>query len=174
MPPQTPCACCNHLCKCLVTTLTVAASDAAVIQGCCCCWLRVMESTSRTRRSSNFMIPLQPDWVSLARATVGNMRPLFTAVAGLRNIEQDVDKDVWLAKSAQGDADAEDEEIARLLEQLEGLDESMVRADPPAVAFTCIHTFISGLSLHVHSPSRRRSKWPRRPRSKSWKRRQPS
>merc|ERR1711865_203908 len=42
---------------------------------------------------------------------------------GLRNLEGDVDKDVWIASRAQEDADAEDMEIARLLEQLEGLDE---------------------------------------------------
>ena len=46
--------------------------------------------------------------------------------AGLRNLEGDVDKDVWIASRAQEDADAEDMEIARLLEQLEGLDEEQV------------------------------------------------
>ena len=38
-------------------------------------------------------------------------------------LDKNVDKDLWLARQAQERADAEDEEIARLLALLEGLDD---------------------------------------------------
>merc|ERR1711865_450640 len=62
--------------------------------------------------------------VNIEDTTQLELHDTAAARLGLRNIEQDVDRDVWLAKSAQDDADAEDQEIARLLEQLEGLDET--------------------------------------------------
>lgn len=51
---------------------------------------------------------------------------------GLRDIQEKVDKDLWEARQAQASADAEDEEIARLLAQLEGLDAEKNAAEKEA------------------------------------------
>ena len=42
-------------------------------------------------------------------------------------MQEQVDKDLWQARQAQSSADDEDEEIARLLAELEGLDAEKVR-----------------------------------------------
>merc|ERR1719248_260721 len=41
---------------------------------------------------------------------------------GMEQLDKNVDKDLWLAREAQENADAEDQEIALLLAELEGLD----------------------------------------------------
>ena len=44
----------------------------------------------------------------------------------MEQLDKNVDKDLWLARQAQENADAEDQEIARLLAELEGLDAEKV------------------------------------------------
>ena len=48
-------------------------------------------------------------------------------LAGLREVQEQVDKELWEARQAQASADDEDAEIARLLAELEGLDAEKVR-----------------------------------------------
>merc|ERR1711865_1050589 len=51
---------------------------------------------------------------------------------GLRDVQEQVDKDLWQARQAQSSADDEDEEIARLLAELEGLDAEKAVAEKEA------------------------------------------
>merc|ERR1712093_765168 len=51
---------------------------------------------------------------------------------GLRDVQENVDKDLWEARQAQSSADDEDEEIARLLAELEGLDTEKQAAEKEA------------------------------------------
>merc|ERR1712057_152921 len=51
---------------------------------------------------------------------------------GLREVQEQVDKDLWEARQAQGSADDEDAEIARLLAELEGLDSEKAAAEKEA------------------------------------------
>jgi len=51
---------------------------------------------------------------------------------GLRTVQEAVDKDLWDARQAQGSADDEDAEIARLLAELEGLDSEKAAAEKEA------------------------------------------
>jgi colicin import membrane protein len=51
---------------------------------------------------------------------------------GLRDVQEQVDKDLWQARQAQSSADDEDEEIARLLAELEGLDAEKAAAEKEA------------------------------------------
>eukprot|EP00658_Telonema_sp_P-2_P041509 TRINITY_DN296_c0_g1_i4.p1 TRINITY_DN296_c0_g1~~TRINITY_DN296_c0_g1_i4.p1 ORF type:complete len:414 (-),score=197.98 TRINITY_DN296_c0_g1_i4:414-1655(-) len=51
---------------------------------------------------------------------------------GLRDVQEHVDKELWQARQAQGAADDEDAEIARLLAQLEGLDAEKSAAEKEA------------------------------------------
>jgi len=51
---------------------------------------------------------------------------------GLRDVQEHVDKDLWDARQAQGAADDEDAEIARLLAELEGLDAEKNAAEKEA------------------------------------------
>merc|ERR1719247_3596386 len=51
---------------------------------------------------------------------------------GLRDVQEHVDKELWEARQAQGAADDEDAEIARLLAQLEGLDAEKYAAEKDA------------------------------------------
>jgi len=51
---------------------------------------------------------------------------------GLHDVQEQVDKDLWQARQAQSSADEEDEEIARLLVELEGLDAEKAVAEKEA------------------------------------------
>lgn len=51
---------------------------------------------------------------------------------GLRDVQEQVDKELWEARQAQGAADDEDAEIARLLAELEGLDAEKSAAEKEA------------------------------------------
>jgi len=51
---------------------------------------------------------------------------------GLRGVQEDVDKAMWEAKQAQEEEDAEDEEIARMMAELEGLDQEKNAAEAEA------------------------------------------
>merc|ERR1711907_569919 len=51
---------------------------------------------------------------------------------GLRDVQENVDKDLWEARQAEASADDEDEEIARLLAELEGLDAEKAAAEKEA------------------------------------------
>lgn len=51
---------------------------------------------------------------------------------GLREVQEQVDKDLWEARQAQSSADDEDAEIARLLAELEGLDTEKQAAEKEA------------------------------------------
>merc|ERR1711977_434330 len=51
---------------------------------------------------------------------------------GLREVQEQVDKELWEARQAQSSADDEDAEIARLLAELEGLDVEKQAAEKEA------------------------------------------
>merc|ERR1712167_62599 len=51
---------------------------------------------------------------------------------GLRAEQEDVDKSVWEARQAKEAEEAEDEEIARLMAKLEGLDQEKAAAEAEA------------------------------------------
>merc|ERR1719426_588809 len=51
---------------------------------------------------------------------------------GLREVQEQVDKELWEARQAQASADDEDAEIARLLAELEGLDAEKNAAEKEA------------------------------------------
>merc|ERR1712093_288234 len=51
---------------------------------------------------------------------------------GLREVQEQVDKDLWEARQAQSSADDEDAEIARLLAEPEGLDTEKQAAEKEA------------------------------------------
>jgi hypothetical protein len=71
------------------------------------------------------MSPDAPDALVLLQESAGvatHAQSLVRQGVGMAEIDENVDKDLWQAREAQESADAEDEEIARLLAQLEGLD----------------------------------------------------
>merc|ERR1740133_69632 len=69
---------------------------------------------------------------STAMAATESASMAVMSKLGLRDVQEQVDKDLWQARQAQSSADDEDEEIARLLAELEGLDAEKAVAEKEA------------------------------------------
>merc|ERR1712195_158889 len=69
---------------------------------------------------------------STAMAAIESASMAVMSKLGLRDVQEQVDKDLWQARQAQSSADDEDEEIARLLAELEGLDAEKAVAEKEA------------------------------------------
>lgn len=76
-------------------------------------------------------IALQTEESSRMEAMESESMTVMTKL-GLRDVQEHVDKELWEARQAQSSADDEDAEIARLLAQLEGLDEEKHAAEKEA------------------------------------------
>merc|ERR1711865_1181341 len=69
---------------------------------------------------------------STAMAATESASMAVMSKLGLRDVQEQVDKDLWQARQAQSSADDEDEEIARLLAELDGLDAEKAVAEKEA------------------------------------------